>query len=375
MKRYQVFISSTYSNLKEERQAVLESILKLRHIPVGMEQFVAANEEQFNYIRRLIDETDYYVLIIGNRYGTTADDGISYTEKEFDYAVSKGIPILAFVHINPDSLPANKSEKKATGRNQLKRFREKVTNNRLVSMVSWDTPASLSREVVVALTNVMNDHPQPGWERVGNQESNKKNIVDSAGINQKLVQIVNYALGENIKLNRRSYSLHKTNPEAQESRLGCDDSIEIMTNSLSYDLDEESIIMIANSLVNSVKYYYYLEKNPSTTNYLIKFLNGIALALDKVVTAEDKKKLLQENLHIQWLPENVYPYSFVLINRPKTLQTDHGSLYFVKSEENDQFIYEVLLDKAQNFAGDLKAVFEQFRNNMPEIKIMDYIIA
>ena len=67
MKRYQIFISSTYTDLQLERQAVLESVLKLRHIPVGMEHFVSTNEEQFNYIKRLLDETDYYIIIIGNR--------------------------------------------------------------------------------------------------------------------------------------------------------------------------------------------------------------------------------------------------------------------------------------------------------------------
>ena len=45
MKRYQIFISSTYTDLQLERQAVLQSVLKLRHIPVGMEHFVATNEE------------------------------------------------------------------------------------------------------------------------------------------------------------------------------------------------------------------------------------------------------------------------------------------------------------------------------------------
>ena len=109
MKRYQVFISSTYIDLQLERQEVLESILKLRHIPVGMEYFVSTNEEQFNYIKRLLDETDYYIIIIGNRYGSQADDGISYTEKEFDYAVDLGIPIIAFIHSKPDSLPVNRS--------------------------------------------------------------------------------------------------------------------------------------------------------------------------------------------------------------------------------------------------------------------------
>ena len=126
MKRYQIFISSTYTDLKEERSAVVESILKLRHIPVGMESFVAANNEQFNYIKSVIDETDYYVLIIGNRYGTTADDGVGYTEIEFDYAVDKGLPILAFIHSDPDSISVEKSEKTQKARKRLTSFKKKL---------------------------------------------------------------------------------------------------------------------------------------------------------------------------------------------------------------------------------------------------------
>lgn len=179
MTRYQIFVSSTYTDLIEERQAVVDSILKLRHIPVGMEQFVAANEEQFNYIKRLIDETDYYILIIGNRYGSTCEDGISYTEKEFDYAVSKGIPVLAFVHSEPDSLPVNKSEKTVAARKHLSKFREKVMAHRLVSSFSWDNPDSLSRDVVVALTNVIHDCPRPGWKRVDYDQTPK---ADSDGM-------------------------------------------------------------------------------------------------------------------------------------------------------------------------------------------------
>lgn len=173
MKRYQIFVSSTYDDLKAERSAVLESILKLRHIPVGMEQFVASNEEQFNYIKKLIDETDYYVLILGNRYGSISDSGISYTEKEFDYAASKKIPILAFVHGTPDSLPANKSEKSQGSKRQLEKFRDKVKSSRLVSLITWDSPASLSGEVVVALTNAFNDFPRPGWERVTSYDNSE----------------------------------------------------------------------------------------------------------------------------------------------------------------------------------------------------------
>ena len=171
MKRYQVFISSTYTDLKLERQAVLESVLKLRHIPVGMEHFVATNEEQFNYIKRLLDETDYYIIIIGNRYGSQSDDGISYTEKEFDYAVKLEIPVIACIHSNPDSLPVNKSDIELDARKKLNEFRNKVMHHRMVSYFSWNTPSDLSSEAVIALTNSINDYPRPGWERVGSYES------------------------------------------------------------------------------------------------------------------------------------------------------------------------------------------------------------
>ncbi|MDE6024073.1 MAG: DUF4062 domain-containing protein [Lachnospiraceae bacterium] len=171
MKRYQVFISSTYTDLQLERQAVLESVLKLRHIPVGMEHFVSTNEEQFNYIKRLLDETDYYIIIIGNRYGSQADDGISYTEKEFDYAVHLGIPVIACIHSNPDSLPVNKSDIEPDAKQKLNDFRNKVMHHRMVSYFSWDNPSDLSAEVVVALVNTINDYPRPGWERVVSYEN------------------------------------------------------------------------------------------------------------------------------------------------------------------------------------------------------------
>ena len=38
-KRYQIFVSSTFTDLKQERQAVLTAILELDHMPAGMELF------------------------------------------------------------------------------------------------------------------------------------------------------------------------------------------------------------------------------------------------------------------------------------------------------------------------------------------------
>jgi hypothetical protein len=68
-KRYQVFVSSTYKDLTDERAAVIQMILNLNHFPAGMEMFPAANEDQWRLIQRVIDESDYYIVVVGGRYG------------------------------------------------------------------------------------------------------------------------------------------------------------------------------------------------------------------------------------------------------------------------------------------------------------------
>ena len=100
-KKLQVFVSSTYNDLKEERQAAVEAILDAGHIPAGMELFKAGNESQLKTIYKWIDESDVYMLILGGRYGSIeAKSGKSYTQLEYEYALSKDIPVFAVVLSN-----------------------------------------------------------------------------------------------------------------------------------------------------------------------------------------------------------------------------------------------------------------------------------
>jgi hypothetical protein len=69
--KYQVFVSSTYRDLSDERDLVIKAILEMGHIPVGMEMFSAADEAQWNIIKKQIDQSDYYVVIVAHRYGTS----------------------------------------------------------------------------------------------------------------------------------------------------------------------------------------------------------------------------------------------------------------------------------------------------------------
>ncbi|HEV2801011.1 MAG TPA: DUF4062 domain-containing protein [Pyrinomonadaceae bacterium] len=168
-KRYQVFVSSTYADLREERQRVIQTLMEMDCIPSGMELFPAADEEQWEFIKRVIDDCDYYLLIIGGRYGSTTSEGLSYTEKEYDYAIEKGIKVIALLHANPDEIPMGKSEPDPELRGRLKAFREKVATNRLVKF--WKAAEDLPGLVALSLSKTIKTFPAVGWIRA-DQASN-----------------------------------------------------------------------------------------------------------------------------------------------------------------------------------------------------------
>jgi hypothetical protein len=139
--RYQVFVSSTYADLKDERRKVTQTLMEMDCIPAGMELFPAADEEQFEFIKKIIDDCDYYLLIIGGRYGSTTNEGVSYTEKEYDYAIGKELKVLAFLHKEPDAIPSGKTDKDPALSLRLEDFKAKVQTNRLVRY--WRTAEEL----------------------------------------------------------------------------------------------------------------------------------------------------------------------------------------------------------------------------------------
>lgn len=104
-KRYQVFVSSTYDDLRVERQRVMQALLEMRCIPAGMELFPAADDDQWTLIKEVIEECDYYIVIVAARYGSTDSHGMSYTEKEYRYALEQGKPVLGFLHADPGKIP------------------------------------------------------------------------------------------------------------------------------------------------------------------------------------------------------------------------------------------------------------------------------
>jgi len=187
-KRYQVFVSSTYTDLKDERQSVTETLMGMDCIPATMELFPAADEEQWDFIKKIIDDCDYYLLIIGGRYGSLSPDGISYTEKEFDYAVEKGLKVVALIHGSPHKLSLEKSEASPETREKLQAFRDKVSTGRLVR--HWEHGSELAGLVSLSLGKTIKAYPAVGWIRAseGSSEELLKEINELRKENDRLTQ-------------------------------------------------------------------------------------------------------------------------------------------------------------------------------------------
>ncbi|WP_342754767.1 DUF4062 domain-containing protein [Pantoea sp. MBD-2R] len=170
-KKYQVFVSSTFTDLISHRKKVIETVLSLYHFPVGMEMFSADDAEQWEIIRETIDVSDYYVIIIGHRYGSLSESGIGYTEKEYDYAKSLGIPVLAFIRDRNVALMNEERETNEELSKKLDDFIVKAKSNKMCDF--WSNIDDLATKIAIALPKVMNRTPRPGWIRASNVDSQK----------------------------------------------------------------------------------------------------------------------------------------------------------------------------------------------------------
>lgn len=190
--KYQIFISSTYEDLKVERDQVIKTVLEMGHIPVGMEMFSAADEEQWQIIKRHIDESDYYVVVIAHRYGSTTG-GVSYTRKEHDYAREQGIPTLGFIIDPAASWPADRVDS-GQEKDLLDDFKALVGQK---PVGFWKSVDDLPGKFSIALSKAFTATPRPGWIRA------------TAGVDPKVTSELSRLSSENAGLRSRLESVDK----------------------------------------------------------------------------------------------------------------------------------------------------------------------
>ncbi len=177
-KRLQVFVSSTFSDLREERQAAVEAILSAGHIPAGMELFSAGDESQMEVIKQWIDESDVYLLILGGRYGSIdPKSGKSYTQLEYEYAIETSKPFFACV-IKEEAIESRvqKYGLEMIDKNQkeLDAFRT-IVQNKIVEF--WEDTKDIKLAIINKLGQLSRRDDLVGWVRA-NQQANLPALSD-----------------------------------------------------------------------------------------------------------------------------------------------------------------------------------------------------
>ena len=163
----------------------MRALLELDCFPCGMEYFPASNDDQWSFIKELIDQCDYYLVVVAGRYGSVDPEGISFTEREYRYALEKGIPVLGFVHADPSQIPQGKAEMDPTAQKRLTDFRTLV-QTRLCK--EWSNASDLGAVVSRSLTQLIKRSPRPGWVRADQLASSEASaeIVRLRQINDQL---------------------------------------------------------------------------------------------------------------------------------------------------------------------------------------------
>lgn len=190
-RRYSIFVSSTFRDLQKERQAVTSTLLEADALPTGMELFPAADEDAWSLIEKIIDECDYYMLIVAGKYGSIdPSTGLSFTEREFNYALAMKKPIMAFLHGGLENLPSSRTETDPDLRGKLESFRARVKTVRHVKY--WESTEGLQGGVATTLLKFPRLYPAVGWVR-GDAVASSDALTELASLRKELDSYRNHS--------------------------------------------------------------------------------------------------------------------------------------------------------------------------------------
>lgn len=349
-KKYQIFISSTYEDLKDERKKVQDTILEMYQFPIGMEMFSAADEEQWEIIKETIDSSDYYVLIIGHRYGTVIEEGeysgISYTQKEFRYALEQKIPVLAFLIDSSVPVILDNIEKDDTKNRKLNEFKNEVKTGRTVQW--WTSTEDLASKVMNSLNKQISKGKRPGWARADglNLEETQAELVEMSKNIRRLEEenkelrksvIIRkpeliLKVNNNTSLNVPYFEYDQSIIDCEYEKLTMDQIPEEAKNVISqeaineYNLTLPSIEIIEN-FKSEMRFYQQMIDDPFKINFTI-MNNGNMKANDIYVEITFPKDIViykknRKNIYVPKKPtKGVNPLDKFYSEKNDTIYTD-----------------------------------------------------
>lgn len=170
-KIYTAFISSAFKSLRDERKMVIDVLLDHRILPLGMEHFTISTNGNFSDIQELIDESDIFILLLGKSYGSCDEKGISWTEREYKYAITKNKPMVV---IKCDELVENlKKDKDSLSEDE----RKQIEFSKGISVARAISEEFTIERIINQFLNGHNFAESIGWTRIENIKKDKKKLA------------------------------------------------------------------------------------------------------------------------------------------------------------------------------------------------------
>lgn len=347
-KKYQVFVSSTYDDLKEERLAAIGILLDNGCIPVGMEQFPASGLGVMEYIEKSLADCDYYILILAGRYGSMDSDGIGFTEKEFICAQEHSIPVLVFCHSNIEALPVSKCEGTDAGRQRLREFREKALKSTMAKMYS--SVDDLKAQIATSINRAKTDSPREGWIRTSwatalGANSNPLQVSDvyqfetSGTFVSVMMEDVEQPLflgdGSNVKIAisaKKDYEIKVSTDEDQVINIGLIPNISFFPSQLipgQYSIHHSKLNINSNGgVILKDNNKCIVLQIVQTGSQLVEYEGRYAIYAKQAIPSDTALTLSKLNAEIRLLQEKVsrQPTIHVGTEVPKDLKT--GEIFF-----------------------------------------------
>ena len=150
-----IFISSTYEDLKGERKEAIKYIDRIGHT-VAMEKFFASSHQSKDVCLRKLQECDAIILILGFKYGSIdSEEGISFTEIEYNTAKTLGLPIFVFLKHGSDGTWGT-DEFDSERESKLLSLKSRLDSERF--RVPFTNPQDLCTEIAGAIHNYEREH-------------------------------------------------------------------------------------------------------------------------------------------------------------------------------------------------------------------------
>src|SRR5206468_12262152 len=155
-KFFTVFVCSTFSDLSQEREAVLDAIrcLKLQHD--SMEFFGARAQQPIETCLEEVRASDVLVVIVSHRYGSIVRElGISYSEAEYSEGFRLKKPCLVYMRDENVAILPKHVERDAECLRLLNRWKETLNSRHTVA--TFQDGNRLSLQVAADLARTIQD--------------------------------------------------------------------------------------------------------------------------------------------------------------------------------------------------------------------------